>query len=423
MNFALFRPAPDKKLSAFRLILFLGLVSLFGDIVYEGARSVNGPYLEVLAANAAVVGFVAGAGEFIGYALRLLTGYLSDRTRSYWVSVFIGYGLLASVPLLSLTGAWQTAAVLILMERIGKAVRSPGRDTLISQAGAQVGTGLSFGLHEALDQLGALSGPLIFTVFFALTVKGAAGPQSYRNAYSLLWIPFALVVFLLISAFLKFPRPDKLEPVRSDNPVSDKLSGVFWLYTAFIFFAACGFANFLLISFHFKSARMFNDTQIPLLYALAMGVDGIAALSIGKVYDLMKKKRGNINAGLELLVFIPFLSALIPAMAFAGSSAVALSGMCVWGVVMGVHETIMRSAIADITPLAKRGLGYGIFNTSYGLAMLVGASLQGLLYTRSVKLMIVFTTIAQVAALVIFIMLKVRIGGKRVSSGFKPAVS
>lgn len=415
MSNAASRPASEKSNPALRLILLLGLVSLFGDIIYEGARSVNGPYLKVLSANAAMVGFVAGTGEFIGYALRLFTGYISDRTRSYWLSVFIGYGLLASIPLLSLAGAWQAAAVLILVERIGKAVRSPGRDTLISHAGSRVGTGMSFGLHEALDQLGALSGPLIFTIFFAFTVKGAAGPQSYRNAYALLWIPFAVVIFLLTAAFRKLPRTDELETGRAVVP-ADKLSPVFWLYAVFIFFAACGFANFLLISFHFKSAGLFNDAQIPLMYALAMGVDGVAAIAIGKAYDIMKKKRADKNAGLELLFFIPFLSALIPLMAFSNSPAAAVAGMCVWGVVMGVHETIMRSAIADITPLHKRGLGYGIFNTSYGLAMLAGASLQGLLYTRSVPLILVFTTFVQAAALAVFCILRMRIKSLRAAA-------
>ncbi len=415
MKDAVSRALPGKMNPALRLILYLGLVSMFGDIIYEGARSVNGPYLEVLAANAAVVGFVAGAGEFIGYALRLLTGYLSDRTRSYWLPVFVGYGLLAAVPLLSLAGAWQAAAVLILMERIGKAVRSPGRDTLISHAGSQVGTGMSFGLHEALDQLGALSGPLIFTLFFAFGVKGSAGVQSYRQAYSLLWAPFVLVVILLIVAFRKLPRPEKLA-AGGGGPASDKLSAVFWLYTVFIFLCACGFANFLIIAFHFKSAGVFSDAGIPLMYALAMGIDGIAALAIGKAYDAMKKKRGNGNAGLELLFFVPFLSAAIPVLVFSSAPAAAMAGMCVWGIVMGVHETIMRSAIADITPLKKRGLGYGIFNTSYGLAMLAGASLQGLLYTRSVLLILVFTTLAQVAAMAVFFMLRMRIKNLRAAA-------
>ena len=410
MKDAAARAVPGKMSQALRLILYLGLVSMFGDIIYEGARSVNGPYLEVLAANAAVVGFIAGAGEFIGYALRLLTGYLSDRTRSYWFSVFIGYGLLVSVPLLALAGAWQAAAVLILMERIGKAIRSPGRDTLISQAGSQVGTGMSFGLHEALDQFGALIGPLIFTLFFAFTVKGPAGLQSYRHAYSLLWAPFVLVVVLLIAAFRKFPRPEKLA-AEGTAPSADKLSPVFWLYTLFIFLCACGFANFLIIAFHFKSAGVLSDARIPLMYALAMGIDGISALAIGKAYDAMKKKRGNVNAGLELLFFIPLLSALIPLLVFSSGPSAAAAGMCVWGIVMGVHETIMRSAIADITPLHKRGLGYGIFNTSYGLAMLVGASLQGLLYTRSIPQIIIFTTFSQAAALAVFFVLKARITG------------
>ena len=161
----------DARKRAFNLIILFGLVSLFGDIAYEGARSVNGPYLKLFAVNAATLGLIAGVGEFLGYALRLVSGYLSDKTKSYWFLTFLGYGLLVSVPLLSLAGIWQIAALFIILERIGKAIRSPARDTILSQASSQIGTGFGFGLHEAMDQIGAVSGPLIFTVLFLLIGK------------------------------------------------------------------------------------------------------------------------------------------------------------------------------------------------------------------------------------------------------------
>src|SRR3990172_1316887 len=160
------------KKTAYQLIVLFGVVSLLGDMIYEGARSVNGPYLKVLAANAALVGLIAGVGELIGYALRLVSGYLSDKTKSYWLLTFLGYGILATVPLLALAGTWQLAAMFIVLERLGKAIRSPARDTILSQASSQVGTGFGFGLHEAMDQVGAVAGPLIFAWVFA-----AAGKQ------------------------------------------------------------------------------------------------------------------------------------------------------------------------------------------------------------------------------------------------------
>ncbi len=133
--------ADNKKKVAFQFIILLGIVSLLGDITYEGAKSVIGPYLAVLGASATIVGLVAGLGEFIEYALRLVFGYLADRTKAYWPLTIIGYGLLLSVPLLAFAGYWQLAVFLIILERMGKAIRTPARDTMLSHATKQIGRG------------------------------------------------------------------------------------------------------------------------------------------------------------------------------------------------------------------------------------------------------------------------------------------
>lgn len=219
--------------------------------------------------NAFAIGLVVGVGEFLGYALRLVTGYLSDRTRSYWFFTFLGYGLLVSVPLLSLTNLWQTAAILIVLERAGKAVRNPARDTILSHASSQVGTGFGFGLHEALDQIGAVAGPLIFAVFFAMSAQGK-GIAEYQKGYELLWLPFlALMVFLFL-AFLNLKDTEKLETetVPADEP--KRFSRVFWLYCVFIFITTLGFANFMLLGYHFKATGILSDAQIPLFLGSAL---------------------------------------------------------------------------------------------------------------------------------------------------------
>ncbi|MDD5618453.1 MAG: MFS transporter, partial [Candidatus Omnitrophica bacterium] len=375
-------------------------------IVYEGARSVNGPYLKVLAANAAMVGLIAGVGEFLGYILRLLSGYLSDKTKSYWLLTFLGYGLLISVPLLSLAGIWQMAALFIILERIGKAIRSPARDTILSQASSQVGIGFGFGLHEAMDQIGAIAGPLIFTVFFMFKGRQQLSIAEYQKGYSFLWIPFFLVMILLFISYRRVPRPSDLETSVKNEKGQDKLSKVFWLYAIFTFVATAGFCNFIIIAFHFKAKSVFSDAQIPLLYAVAMGIDAVAALAIGKLYDVFKERNNNKKAGLNLLIIIPLLSLWIPLLAFSGNYNFIIIGVCLWGVVMGIHETIMRSAIADITSLHKRGTGYGIFNTSYGLAIFLGSFLMGLLYDYSINAIIVMAIVMECAAFVVFFIMK-----------------
>jgi MFS family permease len=394
------------KKTALQVILLFGLVSLFGDIVYEGARSVNGPYLKTLGANAAIVGLVAGIAEFLGYALRLASGYFADKTKSYWLFTFLGYGSLIVVPLLSLAGVWQVAVVFIVLERMGKALRSPARDTILSQATKQVGTGFGFAIAEALDQVGAVIGPLIFTVLFVMLGKRDKDLVDYQQGYHLLWIPFVLVMICVFLAYKKAPNPEVLENSLVTNPEPDKLSKVFWLYTLFSFITTLGFANFALIGYHFKAKNVLTDAQIPLFYAVAMGVDAIVALIIGKTYDIFKNRKQNEKAGLSTLIIIPIFSIFIPIFAFSQSYVLALVSAIIWGIVMGAHETVMKSAIADLTTLKKRGTGYGIFNSTYGLAIFVGSAVMGLLYDKSLPIVIIFSIAVQIVGLLAFFVMR-----------------
>ena len=391
---------------AIELIVLFGLVSLFGDVLYEGARSVNGPYLKTLGASAAIVGLIAGVGEFIGYGIRLLSGYFADKTKAYWLLTFIGYGLLVSVPLLSLSGIWQIAALFIVIERFGKALRAPARDTIVSQAAKQIGTGMGFAIGEALDQVGAVGGPLIFTLFFLLTGHAVKNILDYQHGYALFWIPFALLMICVLIAYLRVPNPEELEKAVVTKPKPDKLSRVFWLYNVFSFFATMGLVNFVLMAYHFKAKGIVSDAMIPLFYALAMGVDAVVALLIGKYYDVLKHNRSNENAGLLTLVVIPVVSLAIPVLAFTRSPVLAMTSVLLWGVVMGAHETVMKSAIADLTPLKKRGTGYGIFNTSYGLAMFLGSALMGLLYDISIPALVILSVSLEIVAIPLFIAMR-----------------
>ena len=366
-------------------IILLGIVSLFGDVTYEGARSVTGPYLATLGASASIVGLIAGIGEFGGYALRLASGYLADRTKAYWLFTFIGYGLILSIPLVAFAGNWQLAAVLIILERVGKAIRSPARDTMISYATKKVGRGWGFAVHEALDQVGAIIGPLIF--FFIFFLGG-----NYREGFTILWIPALLTMAVLVIARKKVPSPQKLEAPGEESKQGDKdkLPQVFWLYTLFTLFSIAGFANFQLISYHLKVQSIVLDAQIPMIYAIAMGVDALAALLVGKTYD---------RIGLISLLAVPLLTLPIPFLAFSYSYNLVIMGIILWGVVMGIQETIMRAAIADLTPMERRGFAYGIFNTAYGAAWFLGAALMGLLYENSISYLILFAVVMELISI------------------------
>jgi MFS family permease len=373
-------------------IILLGIVSLFGDVTYEGARSVTGPYLATLGASAGVVGLVAGVGEFIGYALRLASGYLADRTKAYWLLTFIGYGLLLSIPLLAFAGYWQLAALLIILERMGKAIRSPARDTMLSYAAKGVGRGWGFAVHEALDQVGAVIGPVVFSLVFLLH-------GGYREGFTLLWIPALLTLAVLALARKKVPSPQELETPEeaSRQDIKGKLPRVFWLYTIFTLFSVAGFANFQLISYHLKVQAIIPDAQIPLIYAIAMGVDALAALLVGKTYD---------KIGLMSLLAVPLLTLPIPFLAFSYSYSLVLIGIVLWGVVMGIQETIMRAAIADLTPMERRGFAYGIFNTVYGASWFLGSALIGLFYELSINYLILFVVVMELTSIPLFFLVR-----------------
>ncbi|MGE5542887.1 MAG: MFS transporter [Bacillota bacterium] len=387
---------------AVTVIILFGAISLLGDVVYETARSANSQYLNLLGISAARVSLVFGIGEFLGYFLRLIAGVLSDKSGKPWVFMFVGYGMLLVVPLIGFTVNWNVLIVFILMERIGKSLRSPAKDTVLSGVSeGQVGVGFAFGLQEALDQIGAFAGPLIFTLVFYLTGKN--GIIQYQSGYRLLFIPFVLLMFFLSYVHRRTKR-DHLIPANTKREFrSEYLKPVFWLYTAFTFFCTLGFVNFSLIGYHLKANDLMSDGNITLLYSGAMIVDAVTALLAGRAYDHMKKKTEMRTGGLLVLMAIPFVTLLLPFLTLSDSTTLLVIGMVIFGIVMGTHETIMRSAIADITPFNKRGTGYGVFNTAYGLALLGGSALMGWLYDLNLLgIVMVFTCVVEVIAVVLY---------------------
>ena len=375
----------DRK-PAYRLIIFMGMVSLFGDITYEGARSITGPYLAVLGASAGVVGIVAGFGEFLGYAFRMASGYLVDRVKAYWLLTFTGYAFIFAIPLLAFTRHWQWAAVLIVLERLGKAIRTPARDAILSHAAKRVGRGWGFGLHEFFDQVGAVTGPLVFTMVFVF--KG-----DYAEGFNILWVPAVLSIAFLSGARMKIPHPEKLEPRTPALEEARGMSRLFWLYALFTFLSVAGVTHFSLISYHLKVSHMATDLQIPVLYIIAMAADGVVALAIGKIYD---------RIGLRFLIAAPVLSLPVAFLSFLYGFRIAIIGIVLWGAVVGIHETVMRAAIADITPVERRGMAYGIFNAIYGLAFFAGSTAMGFLYDVSPLLLIALSVLLEVLAIITF---------------------
>jgi len=384
-------PRADHSMqTALRFVVLLGIVSLMADMTYEGARSITGPYLLLLGASATTVGIVAGFGELIGYGLRLVSGYISDRTGRYWLLTLLGYAVnLLAVPLLALSGYWQSAAVLIVVERMGKALRTPARDAMLSHATSRLGHGWGFGLHEAMDQIGAVLGPLVVAAVLFLH-------DGYRTGFAVLLVPALIALGVLLAARLLYPQPADLE-IATPVMTTSALPRIFWIYLVAVALIAAGYADFPLIAFHFQKTRVIPEAWIPTFYALAMGVDAIAALVFGRLFD---------RIGIYTLAAASLLSCLFAPLVFLGGFWPALAGMALWGIGMGAQESIMRATVATLAPPERRGTAYGVFNSCYGFSWFLGSTLMGVLYDTSLPALILFSAGMQLAAVPLLLRLR-----------------
>ncbi len=367
-------------------------MSFFADFTYEGSRSIIGPYLATLGAGAIAVSVITGFGELLGYGLRLVSGRLSDRTGQFWPITIAGYLLQMSVvPLLALAGNWEVAAVLIVLERVGKAARNPPRDVMLSHAANELGYGWVFGVHEALDQFGALFGPL--AVSGILVWQG-----EYKIAFAFLAIPAAIMLSILAAARLTYPHPEDMERHPPDVR-TDELPRVFWIYLGGAVLVAAGFVDFPLIAFHFHTTATVSTTWIPIFYAIAMGVSGVGSLIFGRLYDRL---------GIVVLVPLTLLSALFAPFVFFGGFGLALAGMALWGLGMGVHESIVPAAVAPMVPQHRRASAYGLFTAGYGVFWFLGSVLIGVLYTVSIPVVVAFCLAAELASIPLFLSVQSR---------------
>ena len=376
------------KQFALRFVLIIGVVQLFADMTYEGARGIIGPFLGSLGASATVVGFTAGFGELMGYAFRSVTGYFADKTHKYWVFIFAGYLVnMLAVPALALAGHWPLAATLVVAERTGRAIRKPSTDALLSHAGSRIGHGWAFGLNEFLDQTGATIGPLLM----ALILYRHGG---YPEAFALLLVPALLCLGTVVVARTLYPRPHELETREPVKLQTKGFSKAYWLYVVAGALIAAGYADFSLIAFHFQKAAVVLPGTVPVFYAVAMVTSAFASLVFGRLLD---------RIGIPVVVFAFFLGAFFAPCVFLGGFALALAGMILWGIGMGAQDSLLKATLAGVVPANKRSTAFGVFDTVFGVAWFAGSAGMGWLYDQSIAGLIIFSVLLQLAALPFFV--------------------
>lgn len=383
------------KKQAWTFIVLMGVVSLFADITYEGARSIYGPFLNSFGTSATVVGFIAGFGELMGYGLRLISGIIADKTKNYWLITLSGYFInLIAVPMLALAGNWQFAAILIVLERAGKAIRNPARDVMLSHAASTVGHGKSFGIHEALDQIGAITGPLFVGITFMLT-------NSYSKSFAFLAIPALLAIISLFIARINFPSTENIATKSTTDLKNFQIKKFFWLYLIATALIAIGFADYPLIAYHFSKNQEVAKNLIPIFYAGAMGVDAIAAIILGKLFD---------KHGIKIVIISTLISLLFAPFVFLSNFlAIIIIGIICWGIGIAAQESIIRSVLSSILPPDKKGTGFGIFYAIFGFAWFIGSFFMGWLYDISVIFLVIFSVLMQLASIPVLIIISNKI--------------
>lgn len=398
-----------KKLSqAMLFIILFGIVSLFSDMTHEGASSIRGAYLSLMGASAAAIGFVSGLGELIGYSMRYVFGKLTDKTRRYWPMTILGYTLdILAVPALALVGehGWIAACGLLIVQRMGKAIKKPAKDTIMSFAASQEGVGKSFGIQEVLDQIGAFLGPVLLYLVMLFKTEGTTF-EIYSFCFAVLAIPGAVTLILLLVTRCKFPDPEHFEPEPKEY-IPFRMKKEFILYIAGISLFAFGFIDYSIIIMHVsrsfsqlsgglaETGELVTSGSLPLLYAGAMLVDAVAALLFGLMYD---------KKGVKALVWSTLISAPFAIFVFAFDSVpMLLVGIALWGVGMGAQESILKAAVTSMVPKSSRATGYGIFECSFGVFWFLGSWLLGVLYDVSIPAMVAVSAAAQLAAIPLYI--------------------
>jgi MFS family permease len=393
--------------SPWRAVIGFGVVSLSADMVYEGARSITGPLLASLGASAVLVGLVTGVGEAMALVLRVVFGTWADRSGRYWTLTLAGYALTAiCVPALAVTpflagAGLAVACVLILAERTGKAVRSPAKTALLAHAAGKVGLGRGFAVHKALDQAGAVAGPLLVAA-----VAGLAG--TLWPALAILIVPG--VAALLILIWIRHQTGDPATP--ADQGIAPRLTAPtvpkrvrwsrsaaslptsFWLFAAAAGAATAGLVTFGVISFHLTRDQVVPVATIPLIYAAAMAAEALAALATGWLYDQIKGR---------VLLVLPFLVAIVPPLAFTNSAAAALVGVLIWGSAVGVQDSTVKALVADLVPAGRRATAYGAFAAVQGAAAALGGAMAGALYEHSLPSLIAAVSAMQLCALILLV--------------------
>ena len=336
----------------YRLIVLLGLTSLFADWLYEGARAALPQYLKGLGASALAVGLVFGVGDSLGYLLRFATGPLADRRGGYWGETFAGYALQVLAVVGLALAPWLAAAVaLVMVERASKALRTPARDAIISSAGAGRQS-FAFGLHASLDQIGAVAGSA--TALLAL----AAGVE-YGDLFLLLAAPGVAALAVLSAAYRLGVRP-----ARRGGGARSPLGVQLLLFALSQLLFGASLMHISLEMYEAQGAPWMGSA----IYLAAMVFEIPLSLAWGRLYEM----------GRWALYLGPVAAVLATSAFSTGSLVLGFAGAFAYSAATSYADIAAKARAVELGGVAK-ATALGAVNAAFGLGYLAGGAIYGYL--------------------------------------------
>lgn len=374
-------------------IVRLGFVSLLTDLSSEMIFSVFAIFFTTVAgASSSLLGLIEGLADFSASSLNYLAGRLSDRSGKRKVFTLAGYGFstLAKTVLL-VTNSIAGLSVFRVAERLGKGFRGPPRDAWLSAISDERTRGYSFGVHKALDKLGAVLGPL---VAYGLLRWLGESASTYKMLFWVAFVPALLSIALL--AFVK-DQPGVAHEREGISKNWQALSPGFkrFLLPAGVFALAYFSLGFLLLKAHTLG---FSVANIVLLYALFNTTCVVAAPLVGKLGDRIGRSR------IVLMGYAAYgLLNLWLVVARSPWEIVAVFG--IYGFFYSIEESQSKAFIADLEP-ERRATAIGVYNFVTGLLYLPASLVAGALWTVSPALAFALAAALSAAAIVVFSVVK-----------------
>jgi MFS family permease len=396
----------ERNHAGFKNVVRLGYVSLFTDFSTEMILGILPVFIhDQLGASYALVGLIEGSAESMNDFFRIISGVVTDRIAKRKPLVLLGYALSSfAKPLFAFTTAWSEALVVRVTDRIGKGVRTSPRDALISDSVSKSQSGKAFGIQSSLDQVGAVVGPLVaFLVFPFIGFKGV------------FWLSFApAVISLIILLFFVTETVGLTKQRHFFENASQVLNRRFVILLAVLGVFSVGAYNFSFILLK-ASALGIPDAQISLVYVTINASTVIFAYYFGILADRIGKLQ------VLLLSYVAFFATSVIGIILVGNWIYAYVIALVFGVYLGISDTVQRAAVPDFTRPELKGTAYALFYVLIGTAAFIANSVFGYLWTvensSAAFEYTMATTVAGAVALIVFLVYGAKVGTDNAGKG------